>query len=108
MNARTLSCVLAASAAILPACNWKSVLGLAPTCEDVVKKTIDTLVAEHGEQSMMKPEYTAKFIEGCEASKTMETHRETAQCILDASSFAAMKDCKDLNAVVKLWMTSAK
>ncbi|HET6585560.1 MAG TPA: hypothetical protein VFG69_19005 [Nannocystaceae bacterium] len=108
MNARILCCVLAAAAAILPACNGKSLFGGAPTCEEVVKKTIDTFVAEQGEQSLLRAEYTDKLTEGCSASKTMETHRETGECILAASSFATLKDCKDLNAVVKLWMTSAK
>lgn len=93
--------LVAVATALLPACK-------SPDCEKVVDKVITTMVAEQGDNSMLKTEHIPRIVEGCKASKSMESHPDTAKCILDAPDFATLKDCKDLNDVMKEWMKATK
>ena len=79
MNTRTAMLFLAVATALLPACKT-------PDCEQVVEKTITTMVAEQGDNSMLKADHIPKIVEGCKASKTMESHPDTAKCIVGRSS----------------------
>jgi hypothetical protein len=101
MNTRAPILLIAVATALLPACK-------APDCEKVVDKTVQTMVAEQGDKSMLKTEHIPKIVEGCKASNTMETHSDTAKCIVGASDFATLKECKDIDAVLKAWLKAAK
>ena len=101
MNTHTPILLIAVATALLPACK-------APDCEKVVDKTVTTMVAEQGGKSMLSAEHIPKLVEGCKASKTMETHPDTAKCIVDAADFATLKECKDLDPVLKAWFKAAK
>lgn len=101
MHRHTAILLLAVSTAFLPACK-------SADCETVVTKAIQTMAAEQGDQALVKAEHIPKVVEGCKASKTMETHPDTAKCVLDAPDFATMKECKDLDVVFKEWLKGAK
>jgi hypothetical protein len=82
--------------------------GGAPTCEKVVTKTVESMVASQGDNSMIKSEHIPKVVAGCEASGTMQSHTEAAKCVMAAGDFETMKACDGLNEMMKAWLKHAK
>lgn len=89
---------------ILPALALAGGCKSADSCSAVVTKAVETMVAEQGSNSMLKAEYIPKLTEGCEASKAIEAHPETAKCVMSAADFTAMKACDGLDPMMKAWM----
>ncbi len=102
LRANTMVLALALT---LPACK---ALGGAPTCNEVVTKTVETMVAAQGDNSMLKTEYIPRISAGCEASGAMETYSETAKCVLAAADFDAMTACEGSEAMMKAWLKHSK
>ncbi|MBC8071567.1 MAG: hypothetical protein IAG13_24790 [Deltaproteobacteria bacterium] len=75
-----------------------------PTCEKVIGKAVETMVAAQGDNSMIKTEHIGKLVAGCEANKAVEAHPDAAKCALDAKDFDALKACPDFNALMKASM----
>jgi hypothetical protein len=72
-----------------------------PTCDKVIGKAVEVMVAAQGDNSMLKPEHVGKLVAGCEANKAVEAHPDAAKCVLDAKDFDALKACPDFNALMK-------
>jgi hypothetical protein len=94
---RALGLLLGAATLTLVGCDS---LG-GPTCEKVVGKAVETMVAAQGANSMLKTEHVGKLVAGCQANKAVETHPDAAKCVLDAKDFDALKACPDFDGLLK-------
>jgi hypothetical protein len=72
-----------------------------PTCDKVVNKAVETMVAAQGDQSMLQPKAIGPLIAGCEANKAVEAHPDAAKCVVGANDFDTLKACPDFNALIK-------